>query len=130
LFASYLIFGSVPSFKQIPIIGWIIEKISPKLPTSPENIIAMIKGVAYNLDILGVNRDANGNVLISVTNTGKLSLSGFKAYVDNKKVNILNEPKDSLPSGKTIILQLDYRDEFLKVEIQTKEGASSIFEIK
>jgi hypothetical protein len=49
-------------------------------------------------------------------------LSEFKVYVDNKRVEILNEPKQPLKSGKTLVLQVNWKEDFSKIEVQTKEG--------
>jgi hypothetical protein len=125
ILACYFIFGSLPNLGNIPLIGGLIQKFIPKFPSSLEEVIVKIKGVAYSLDILGVSRDSENNLLITITNTGKLDLSEFKVYVDNKKVEILNEPKELLKSGKTLVLQVDWKEDFSKIEVQTKEGAKA-----
>lgn len=127
--ACYFIFGSLPSIENIPFIGGLIQKFIPKFPTSIEEVIVKIKGVAYSLDILGVSRDSENNLLITVINTGKLDLSEFKVYVDNKRVEILNEQKQPLKSGKALVLQVNWKEDFSKIEVQTKEGAKKEYSV-
>jgi hypothetical protein len=127
--ACYFIFGSLPSIGNIPFIGGLIQKFIPKFPTSIEEVIVKIKGVAYSLDILSVSRDSENNLLITVINTGKLDLSEFKVYVDNKRVEILNEQKQPLKSGKALVLQVNWKEDFSKIEVQTKEGAKKEYSV-
>ncbi|MDI6806794.1 MAG: hypothetical protein QMD14_03190 [Candidatus Aenigmarchaeota archaeon] len=126
--ACYFIFGGLPDLAKIPLIGPAIQKFIPKFPTSLEEIIVGIKGVAYSIDILGISRDAADNLLITVTNTGKATLSDFKVYVDNKRVDILNEVKD-LSSGETTVLQVDWKEVFSKIEVQTKQEAKAEYKL-
>lgn len=126
LLASYFLFGSLPSLKSIPLIGPWLEKIIPSVPTSIEGIILKVKNIAYSIKIMGISRDSEGNLLVIVSNDGKMKVSGFKAYVDNKEVAILNEVKE-LDSGETVALQLDWKEDFSKVEVETSEGAKDVF---
>jgi len=117
ILASFLIFGSIPNFRDIPIIG----QYFPKIPTSPEEVLVSIKNLIYNLEILNVNRDAQNNLLITVVNTGKLEVSGFNVSVDNQTVHIINSPKDPLKSGEVTIIQTDWNTSFSEILVQTKQ---------
>ncbi|MEM7821343.1 MAG: hypothetical protein QXX38_00815 [Candidatus Aenigmatarchaeota archaeon] len=117
MFSSFLIFGSIQDLRNIPIIG----KVFPKIPTSTGEAIGMIKDVFYNLEILGVERSHEGNVLITVANTGKLSVSGFEIFVENTKVKIINNPKDPLPSKETTVIEVDWKKDFSKIVVNTRE---------
>lgn len=121
LFASYLILGSLPDLKAVPIIGQFI----PELPSSTGKIITIIKNFAYSLDILTVIKDTSGNLLISVANTGKLSISDFKVLVDGEESQIINFPKDPLKSGENTILQVNWDKQFSELVIQTKQTNST-----
>ncbi len=110
--ASYLLVGSFPSMSDIPLVGKFI-------PTTGKTI-AVIKDSAYNMDIIGVYTGSNGNLLATVVNTGQLELSNFTAYIDNEQVNILNN-KDSIKSGNVIVFELDWKEEFNKLEIKSDQ---------
>ena len=128
LFASYLIFGSIPSLKDIPIIGsylegFISKYFPPKIPSSTGEIIAIVKNVLYKIEILSVERDSNSNLLITVVNTGKLEVSGFKVFVDGKEAKILNEPKDPLKSKEVTVLQVDWKANYSKILVKTLQAS-------
>lgn len=117
ILASFLIFGSIPNLRDIPIIGQYL----PKIPTSPGEVVVSIKNILYNLEILNVNRDSQNNLLITVVNTGKLEVSGFNVSVDNQTVRIINSPKDPLKSGESTIIQTDWNKGFSEILVQTKQ---------
>jgi len=121
LFAAFLIFGSLPDLRSIPVIGQLI----PRLPTSTGDAIAIIKNVFYNIDILGVTRDSASNLLITVANTGKLSVSELKVFIDNETARIINNPKDPLPSKETTIIQVDWKNLFKEITVQTKQVSAN-----
>ncbi len=118
--ASYLILGTVPSLKSVPIVGQFL----PEFPTTGE-AIAIVRNVFFNLDIIGTSADANGNLLITVANTGKLDVSGFKVFVNNQTASILNQPKDPLKSKETTIIQTGWKGEFNSIIVETKQARVS-----
>jgi hypothetical protein len=116
LIVSFLILGSFPNLQSIPFIG----KYLPKLPSTGEAISA-IRKFFYSLEIVNVARDDENNLLITVANTGKLSLSNFKVFVDGEYVTMLNKPKEPLNSGEITVLQVNWKDNFHKVLVQTDQ---------
>jgi hypothetical protein len=121
LIVSFLILGSFPNLQSIPFIG----KYLPKLPSTGEAISA-IRKFFYSLEIVNVARDDENNLLITVANTGKLSLSNFKVFVDGEYVTMLNKPKEPLNSGEITVLQVNWKDNFHKVLVQTDQ-ANALF---
>ncbi|MDI6826559.1 MAG: hypothetical protein QMD36_05265 [Candidatus Aenigmarchaeota archaeon] len=115
--ASFLIFGSIPNFREIPFIG----KFFPKIPTTPQEVIIAIKDIFYSIDILEVNRDSQNNLLIAVANTGKLEVSNTTIFIDNQTTSITNKPKDPLKSGEVTIVQTDWNKDFSEISVQTKQ---------
>jgi hypothetical protein len=120
LFAFYLIFGSIPQLKAIPIIGPFL----PTLPTTPGEMVGWIRQFFYGLEISGVGRDATDNMLVVVKNTGRLDVSGFKVLVDGRQVRIVNEPTDPLKAGQVTVLQLDWKAGFRLVRVETDQAVA------
>lgn len=116
--ASYLLVGSFPRLGDIPFIGNFI-------PTTGK-AIAVIKDFKYSTEIIGVSTSSNGNLLVTLANTGQLEISNFTAYADGQKVDILNN-KDSLKSGDVVVFELDWKDEFKKLVIKTDQ-AEDVYE--
>jgi len=121
LFASYLILGSWPDLRALPIVGRFI----PELPSSTGEFITIIKNIFYSIDIVTVTRDTSGNLLIAVANTGRLSVSGLKVLVNGQEVEITNSPKDPLNSGESTIIETNWNKEFKEVTVKTKEASST-----
>lgn len=113
LFASFMIFGSLPDFSDIPIVGQYLQT----LPSTTEDAIAVIKDVFYSFDILDASKDSSGKVLITIANTGQMELSGFNVTVDGNGVDILNDPKDPLASGKVTTIQTNWTGNFETIKI-------------
>jgi len=110
--ASYLLLGSFPRLSDMPIIGKFI-------PTTGKTI-AVIKDLAYSMDIIGVSTNSDGNLLVTIVNTGQLELSNFTAYVDGQQVEILNN-KGSLKSGNVIVFELNRKDDFERIVIRSSQ---------
>ena len=110
--ASYLLLGSFPKLGDLPVIGAFV-------PTTGK-AIAVIKDFAYSIDIIGVSAGSNGNLLVTIANTGQLEVSNFTAYVDEKNVDILNK-KDSLKSGDVVVFELDWKEDFKRVSIKSDQ---------
>ncbi|MEK6909630.1 MAG: hypothetical protein AABW61_00975 [Candidatus Aenigmatarchaeota archaeon] len=116
--ASYLLVGSFPDLENIPVIGGFI-------PTTGKTI-AVIKDFAYSMDVIGVSSSSNGNLLVTVANTGQLEVSNFTAYVDEQSVNILNN-KDLLKSGYVVPFELNWKEEFKRILIKSDQ-AEAVYE--
>ena len=125
-FASFLIFGSMPSLSDVPIVGKYLAKLPlPPFPTTTGGAIAIIRNVFYSIEVLDVGRDAEGNLLVVVANTGKLDLSGLHAYVDGQAVKTLNSPREPLKSGETTVLQVEWQGSFMRVDVKTEKASAS-----
>ena len=116
--ASYLLVGSFPDLENMPVIGGFI-------PTTGK-AIAVIKDFAYSMDVIGVSPSSNGNLLVTVANTGQLEVSNFTAYVDEQSVNILNN-KDLLKSGYVVPFELNWKEEFKRILIKSDQ-AEAVYE--
>ena len=115
ILASFLILGSVPNLKTLPIIGPAI----PRIPTSLTEVVSIIKRIFYEIKILDVSRDSESRVLITIKNNGKFKLSNFSVFVDGKSTKIINKPKDPLNSGEITTLQTDWKNIFNEILIKT-----------
>jgi hypothetical protein len=122
LIVSFLILGSFPDLQSIPFIG----KYLPKIPSTTGEAISAIRKFFYSLEIVNVARDNQNNLLITVANTGKLSLSNFKVFVDGEYTPMINKPKDPLNSGEITVLQVDWKGNFNKILVQTGQ-ANALF---
>jgi len=118
---SFLIFGSFPDLQAIPFIG----RYLPKLPSSVGDAFSSIRKFFFNLEIVDVSRSGE-NLLITVANTGKLSLSNFKVFIDGEYTTIINKPKDPLKSGELTVLQVGWNGNFNKILVQTDQ-ANALF---
>ena len=116
--ASYLLLGSFPKLGDIPLIGKFI-------PTTGK-AIAIIKDNQYSMDVIGVSRTSDQNILVNVVNTGKSDLSNFTANVDGRQVDILNN-KDSLKSGDVVVFELDWKNDFDRIMINA-DKTEAVFE--
>jgi hypothetical protein len=117
LLATFLIVGSIPDLKTVPIIGPAL----PKFPTSLTDIVSTIKRILYDIKIMDVSKDSENRVLITIKNTGRLKASNFSVYIDDKKANIINKPKDPLSSGEITTIQTDWKDNFNKILVQSSK---------
>ena len=115
--ASYFILGSVPDLRAVPIIG----KYLPEFPSTTGEAIAVIHNVFYSLKVLDVSTDAEGRLLVTVVNTGKMELSGLKVFVDGQQIGVMNNFKDPLKSGDVTVLQLDWGTSYSMIEVKTDQ---------
>ncbi|MEM7825847.1 MAG: hypothetical protein QW412_03250 [Candidatus Aenigmatarchaeota archaeon] len=116
LLASFLIFGSIPNLREIPLIGQFFPSIS-----GIQHVIVGIKNILYSIDIIDVSRDSSNNLLVAIANTGKLEISQIRVFVDDQSVRIINKPKDPLKSGEITLIQTDWNKEFSEILVQTKQ---------
>lgn len=107
--------GSFPDLKTVPVIGQFI----PEIPTG--DAIAVIKDTLHSIDILGFSKASNGNLLVTVANTGQFEVSNFTAYVDGRQVEILNN-KDTLQTKEVVTFELDWKGNFEKIKIKTGQA--------
>ena len=110
--ASYLLLGSFPKLGDLPVIGAFI-------PTTGK-AIAVIKDFAHSMDIIGVSTSSNGNLLVTIANTGQLGLSNFTAFVDEQSVDILNN-KDALKSGDVVVFELGWKEDLKGILIKSDQ---------
>jgi hypothetical protein len=122
LLASFLILGSIPNLKSIPIIG---PKL-PRLPSSLGEVISIIKRMFYEIKILDVSRDSKNQILITIKNTGKLKASNFKVFVDNKTAKIINKPKDPLESGGITTIQTNWKGDYSEILVQSLKANATL----
>lgn len=115
LLASFLIIGSIPNLRTIPIIGPAL----PRVPTSLTEIISVVKRIFYEIKILDVSRDSENQVLITIKNTGRFKVSNFSVFMDGKMAKIINKPKDPLSSGEITTLQTDWKKDFTEILIKS-----------
>jgi len=115
--ASTLVLGYFDA-TTVPFIGqWI-----PKFTNT--SIVVIVKNIFYNIEIPSVARDSQNNLLIVVTNTGKLELSGFNVTVDSTAAQIKNKVLP-LKSGQTAILQTDWNKSFSKITVKTQQAIAT-----
>jgi len=117
IIASTLVLGYFDA-STVPFIGQWIPKFSNT------SIVVVVKNIFYSMEILSVARDAQNNLLIAVTNTGKLELSGFNVTVDSTAVQIKNKVLP-LKSGQTAILQTDWNKDLSKVTVKTQYATAT-----
>lgn len=120
LIASFLILGSLPNLQEIPIVG----KYLPKIPTTTGDVILAIKNLFYSIEIVNVDRDYKGNLLITVANTGRMSVSNFKVFVDGVNAEITNSPKEPLGSGEITVIQVEWSKDFNQIRIEAGEAVA------
>jgi len=115
LLASFLILGSVPSLRSIPIIGPRL----PRVPSSLGEVISIIRKIFYEIKILDVSRDSTNQILITVKNTGRMRASNFTVFIDNKTVEITNKPEDPLESGEMTTVQTNWKKDYSEILVQS-----------
>lgn len=115
LLASFLILGSIPNLRSIPIIGPRL----PRFPSSLGEVVSIIKKIFYEIKILDVSRDSNNQILITVKNTGRLKASNFSVSIDNETAKIINKPKDPLSSGEITTIQTDWKEDYSEILVQS-----------
>jgi len=115
LLASFLILGSIPNLRSIPIIGPRL----PRVPSSLGEVIGVIRKIFYEIKILDVSRDSKNQILITIKNTGRLKASNFSVFVDNKTTKIINKPKDPFNSGEITTIQTDWKKDYSEILVQS-----------
>ncbi|MEM7824964.1 MAG: hypothetical protein QXO27_03240 [Candidatus Aenigmatarchaeota archaeon] len=118
--ASYFILGSFPELKSVPLIG-------KHLPKTTGDAIAIVKQTLYSIDIIGISRDSENNLLITLANTGIKDVSGFRVFVDNQSASIINNPRDPLKSRQTTIIQVEWNGNFTQIVVQADQTNAIYF---
>ena len=122
--ASFLILGSFPNLKEVPIIDKWLPDLS-QFPRTTGGVINIIQSVFFKVDILDYSYTNSGNLLISVANTGRYDVSNFTVFVDGRTVDIVNEPKDPLKSGDSTVIEVGWTGEFSRIDVKTAEAIAS-----
>lgn len=117
IIASTLVLGYFDA-STIPFIGQWIPKFSNA------SIVVIVRNIFYSMEVTSVARDAQNNLLIAVSNTGRLELSGFNVTVDGSLANIKNKVSP-LKSGQTTILQTDWSKDFANVTVKSGQTAAT-----
>jgi hypothetical protein len=126
LVASYLIIGSFPDLRQVPLIGAFIPDISglnSSVPTTGD-VINVLRDVIYALRIIAVDRSSSGNVLVTVANAGKMDLHGFRVIIDGQEARVLNAPKSPLKSGESTVIEAQWQKSYSKVTVWSLESSA------
>ena len=121
--ASYLILGSFPDLKEIPIIGQWLPDMSQVSKTG--SAISVIKGVFYKLEVLDYAHTRTGNLLVVVANRGMNDLTGFDVFVNGRSVDILNDPSETLASGESTVIEAGWRGGFDTIRIDSGEATAN-----
>lgn len=119
--ASYLLVGSFPDSQSIPVIGQFFKFI-PSFTGS----LANIGNSLFKIDIVGTARDSQNNLIVFVGNNGVFDLSGFRVLIDNKTVDIKNEPRDPLKSGEQTSIQTNWRSDFTSLVVESNQTKASL----
>jgi len=122
--ASFLLLGSLPNLKEVPIIGKWLPDLS-SFPKTTGEAINVIRSVFYKLDIIGTSRTGSGNPLVIVANRGRMGLSGFAVEVNGVEVEILNEPKDPLKSGEVTVIEVAWEWDIQTITVKTTQATAS-----
>ena len=112
---SYLVIGTFPNLKTIPVIGQFFSFI----PSTTGDAIVVIRDAFFKMDIIGTGRDSENKLMVMVANMGSFDLSDFKVLVDNTTVNIINKHKDSLKPKETTTIQTDWKEDFDTIVVET-----------
>jgi hypothetical protein len=124
--ASFLILGSLPNLKEVPLIGDFLPDLSNlSISSATGNVINVVRNLLYNLKILSVGRSSSGNLLILVANAGRLDVSNFSVSVDGNAASIVNMPKDPLKSGESTVIETGWKGKFDAVIVKTQETVAN-----
>lgn len=122
--ASYLILGSFPSLKEVPVIGGWLPDLS-QFPLTTGGVIGVIRGLFFNLEITNYSYTGSGNLLVTVSNSGRFDTGNFSVYVDGRVADILNNPKYPLKSGESTIIEVDWTGKFNTIYVKTPQTSAN-----
>jgi len=126
LLAYTFIFGSSPEVCTMPVMGNIISPLC-NFSYNTTEITSAVKKVFYNIDVMATSRDDKNNLLVVVSNTGRLDQTNLQVLVDNSTVNITNNPKDPLKAGETTVIHTNFNSSCLAVVVKTNQTVSKGF---
>ena len=117
-FVIYLFFfHSQSDLTNLKISGSFIRTLTNYL-----RIPNYLKSKIFRVDILSVEKSTNKHLLISIENKGMLPLSNYTVFVDGKKENILNNPKDPLYPREVTVIEIRAVDSFKEIEVRTNHA--------
>ena len=116
---SFLLLGKFPNLKGLPIVGYFFSKV--KFPSTTGEMIALVKKIFYNPEIVSISRDSASNLLVTLTNKGLFPISECRIFVDGVEPEVLNNPKKTLKKGESTIYELNWKEEFFKIWVRCKE---------
>ena len=121
IIATSLILGGIPSLSEVPVVG------SYLTPNTSGGVISAIKGIAWGIEILAAEKDAEGNLLIAVRNSGQFELTDFRVYTNNETLAITNSPKIPLKKDETTFIITDYQPSgIVKIRVEANLAADEL----
>ena len=110
LIGSYLLFGGIPTDMSALSQPSVSQNDTLQLPQDSriKDIIVAAKDIAWGIEIVAAQWDSDGTLLVAVTNTGQLTISGIQVWVNGEEVDITNTAPPSLEKGDTAILDTNY----------------------
>jgi len=125
LVASGLIIGGTPELGGLPFVGSFLgtESVAKGIPGT---IIDKAEGLAWDLKIIGAQKDSAGNLLVIVQNTGQLGLDKFSMKANNRTIVILSGP-EKLGKGETAALISGYKPAgAVKIELEAGQAKAEL----
>ena len=114
---SYVLIGSFPNVKEIPIIGRLFEFT----PSITGDFSSGINNLFFRIEIIGTARDSQNNLLVVIENTGIFDVNDYNILVDNTTARITNTPKDPLKPSETTTLETDWKDNAISILVETNQ---------
>ena len=114
---SYVVIGSFPNVKEIPVIGRFFEFA----PSITGDFSTGINNLFFRIEIIGTARDSQDNLLVVIENTGMFDVNGYNVLVDNTTTRIINTPKDPLKPSEATTLETDWRGSATSILVETNQ---------
>lgn len=126
LLAYTFVFGSTPEVCTMPVIGNIISPVC-NFSYNTTDITSAVKKVFYGIDIVTTSRDDKNNLLVVVSNTGRLDETNLQVFVDNSTVNITSQIEEPLKAGETVVIHTDFNSNCSTIFVKTNQTVSKSF---
>ncbi len=86
----------------------------------PFSVVAFLSlpNAVFRLDTLETERISENTLLINAMNTGNFDVSGFRVFVDNKTVEITNEPTEPLHYNETTVIEAEWEGDFTDIMVE------------
>ena len=126
LLAYTFVFGSTPEVCTMPVIEKVISPIC-NFSYNATDITSAVKKVFYSIDVTATSRDDKNNLLVVVSNTGRLDQTDLQVIVDNSTVNVTSKPKDPLKAGETIVIHTNFNSSCSTIFVKTNQTVSKSF---